>query len=70
MSEGRLAAIDIGSDTIYMIVVQRHRGNRLKHVLEKSRLMELGLLEERWKFARLRARFDSADPGVLRSPST
>jgi exopolyphosphatase/guanosine-5'-triphosphate,3'-diphosphate pyrophosphatase len=47
MSGGRLAAIDIGSDTIHMIVVQRQRGNRLKHVLEKSRLMELGLLEER-----------------------
>jgi len=47
MSDGRLAAIDIGSDTIHMIVVQRQRGNRLKHVLEKSRLMELGLLEER-----------------------
>jgi exopolyphosphatase/guanosine-5'-triphosphate,3'-diphosphate pyrophosphatase len=47
MSNGRLAAIDIGSDTIHMIVVQRQRGNRLKHVLEKSRLMELGLLEER-----------------------
>jgi exopolyphosphatase/guanosine-5'-triphosphate,3'-diphosphate pyrophosphatase len=30
-----------------MIVVQRQRGNRLKHVLEKSRLLELGLLEER-----------------------
>jgi exopolyphosphatase/guanosine-5'-triphosphate,3'-diphosphate pyrophosphatase len=47
MSDGRLAAIDIGSDTIHMIVVQRQRANRLKHVLEKSRLMELGLLEER-----------------------
>jgi len=47
MSDGRLAAIDIGSDTIQMIVVQRQRGDRLKHVLEKSRLMELGLLEER-----------------------
>jgi exopolyphosphatase/guanosine-5'-triphosphate,3'-diphosphate pyrophosphatase len=47
MSDGRLAAIDIGSDTIHMIVVQRQRGNRLKHVLEKSRLMELGMLEER-----------------------
>jgi exopolyphosphatase/guanosine-5'-triphosphate,3'-diphosphate pyrophosphatase len=47
MSDGLLAAIDIGSDTIHMIVVQRQRGNRLKHVLEKSRLMELGLLEER-----------------------
>jgi len=47
MSDGRLAAIDIGSDTIHMIVVQRQRGDRLKHVLEKSRLMELGLLEER-----------------------
>jgi exopolyphosphatase / guanosine-5'-triphosphate,3'-diphosphate pyrophosphatase len=47
MSDGRLAAIDIGSDTIHMIVVQRQRGNRLKHVLEKSRLLELGLLEER-----------------------
>jgi exopolyphosphatase/guanosine-5'-triphosphate,3'-diphosphate pyrophosphatase len=46
MSNGRLAAIDIGSDTIHMIVVQRQRGNRLKHVLEKSRLLELGLLEE------------------------
>jgi exopolyphosphatase/guanosine-5'-triphosphate,3'-diphosphate pyrophosphatase len=47
MSDGRLAAIDIGSDTIHMIVVQRQKGDRLKHVLEKSRLMELGLLEER-----------------------
>lgn len=47
MSDGRLAAVDIGSDTIHMIVVQRQRGNRLKHVLEKSRLMELGMLEER-----------------------
>src|ERR1700722_16360376 len=47
MSDGRLAAIDIGSDTIHMIVVQRQRGDRLKHVLEKSRLLELGLLEER-----------------------
>ncbi len=47
MSDGRLAAIDIGSDTIHMIVVQRRRGDRLKHVLEKSRLIELGLLEER-----------------------
>jgi exopolyphosphatase / guanosine-5'-triphosphate,3'-diphosphate pyrophosphatase len=47
MSDGRLAAIDIGSDTIHMIVVQRQRGNRLKHVLDKSRLLELGLLEER-----------------------
>jgi exopolyphosphatase / guanosine-5'-triphosphate,3'-diphosphate pyrophosphatase len=46
MSDGRLAAIDIGSDTIHMIVVQRQKGDRLKHVLEKSRLMELGLLEE------------------------
>jgi exopolyphosphatase/guanosine-5'-triphosphate,3'-diphosphate pyrophosphatase len=47
MSDGRLAAIDIGSDTIHMIVVQRQKGDRLRHVLEKSRLMELGLLEER-----------------------
>jgi len=47
MRDGRLAAIDIGSDTIHMIVVQRQKGNRLKYVLEKSRLMELGLLEER-----------------------
>jgi exopolyphosphatase/guanosine-5'-triphosphate,3'-diphosphate pyrophosphatase len=47
MSDGRLAAIDIGSDTIHMIVIQRQKGDRLKHVLEKSRLMELGLLEER-----------------------
>lgn len=46
MSDGRLAAIDIGSDTIHMIVVQRHRGNRLKHIREKSRLVELGMLEE------------------------
>ena len=46
MSDGRLAAIDIGSDTIHMIVVQRHRGNRLKHIREKSRLLELGMLEE------------------------
>ena len=37
----------IGSDTIHMIVVQRQKGGRLKHVLEKSRLLELGLLEER-----------------------
>jgi exopolyphosphatase / guanosine-5'-triphosphate,3'-diphosphate pyrophosphatase len=47
MSDARLAAIDIGSNTIHMIVVQRQRGNRLKHVLEKSRLLELGIVEER-----------------------
>lgn len=47
MSDGRLAAIDIGSNTLHMIVVQRQRGNRLTHVVEKSRLMALGLLEER-----------------------
>ena len=47
MNDARLAAIDIGSDTIHMIVVQRQRGNRLKHVLEKSRLLGLGILEAR-----------------------
>jgi exopolyphosphatase/pppGpp-phosphohydrolase len=47
MSDGRLAAIDIGSDTIHMIVVQRQCGNRLKPICEKSRLLELGILEER-----------------------
>jgi exopolyphosphatase/guanosine-5'-triphosphate,3'-diphosphate pyrophosphatase len=47
MSNARLAAIDIGSNTVHMIVVQRQWGNRLKHVLENSRLLELGLLEER-----------------------
>src|SRR5579872_3283215 len=47
MSDARLAAIDIGSDTIHMLVVQRQRGNRPKRVLEKSRLLELGNLEER-----------------------
>ncbi len=47
MSDSRLAAIDIGSDTIHMIVVQRQRGNRLKHIREKSRLLELGILEQR-----------------------
>jgi exopolyphosphatase/guanosine-5'-triphosphate,3'-diphosphate pyrophosphatase len=47
MSDGRLAAIDIGSNTLHMIVVRRQRGNRLTHVVDKSRLMELGLLEER-----------------------
>lgn len=47
MRDARLAAIDIGSNTIHMIVVQRQRGNRLKHVLQKSRLLELGILEER-----------------------
>jgi len=47
MSDSRLAAIDIGSNTIHMIVVQHQKGNRLKHVLEESRLMELGMVEER-----------------------
>ena len=47
MHNDRLAAIDIGSDTIHMIVVQRQRGNRLRHVVQKSRLLGLGLLEER-----------------------
>ena len=47
MSDARLAAIDIGSNTIHMIVVQRQKGNRLKHILDKSRLMELGMLEDR-----------------------
>ena len=47
MANARLAAIDIGSNTIHMIVVERQRGNHLKHVLEKSRLLELGVLEER-----------------------
>ena len=47
MSDARLAAIDIGSNTVHMIVVQRQRGDRLKRVLEKSRLLELGMLEER-----------------------
>jgi hypothetical protein len=41
MSDGRLAAIDIGSDTIQMIVVQRERGNRLKHI-ERNPIFELG----------------------------
>jgi exopolyphosphatase/pppGpp-phosphohydrolase len=40
MRDTRLAAIDIGSDTIHMIVVQRQRGNRLKHIVQKSRLLE------------------------------
>ena len=47
MSNSRLTAIDIGSNTIHMIVVERQKGNRLKLLLEKSRLLELGLLEER-----------------------
>jgi exopolyphosphatase / guanosine-5'-triphosphate,3'-diphosphate pyrophosphatase len=47
MANTRLAAIDIGSNTIHMIVVERQRRNRLKHVLEKSRLLELGIVEER-----------------------
>src|SRR5258708_7857333 len=47
MSDSRLGAIDIGSNTIHMIVVQHQKGNRLKHVLEESRLMELGMVEER-----------------------
>jgi exopolyphosphatase/pppGpp-phosphohydrolase len=36
MSDGRLAAIDIGSNIHHMIVVRRQRGNRLTHVVEKS----------------------------------
>lgn len=47
MANARLAAIDIGSNTIHMIVVERQQRNRLKHILEKSRLLELGILEER-----------------------
>ena len=47
MPDTRVAAIDIGSNSIHMIVVQRQRGNRLKHVLQKSRLLKLGILEER-----------------------
>ena len=47
MRDTRIAAIDIGSNTIHMIVVQRQHGNGLKHVLQKSRLLELGMLEER-----------------------
>lgn len=47
MSKDRLAAIDIGSNTIHMAVVERRSRNRLEHVLEKSRLLKLGLLEER-----------------------
>jgi exopolyphosphatase / guanosine-5'-triphosphate,3'-diphosphate pyrophosphatase len=47
MSKERLAAIDIGSDTIHMAVVKRRPGNRLQHVLQMSRLLELGLVEER-----------------------
>ena len=47
MANARLAAIDIGSNTIHMIVVERQRGNRLKHVVEESRLLKLGVLEER-----------------------
>jgi exopolyphosphatase/guanosine-5'-triphosphate,3'-diphosphate pyrophosphatase len=47
MSAPRFAAIDIGSDTIHLIVVERERGDRLKHIREKSRLMELGLLEKK-----------------------
>jgi exopolyphosphatase/guanosine-5'-triphosphate,3'-diphosphate pyrophosphatase len=45
MSTPRLAAIDVGSNTLHLIVVECERGNRLKHILDKSRLMELGLLE-------------------------
>lgn len=47
MSSARLAAIDIGSNTLHLIVVERERKDRLRHVLEKSRLMELGLVEQR-----------------------
>src|SRR5579862_5667149 len=47
MSNNRLAAIDIGSDTVHMIVVECLRGNRLEHVLDNSRILKLGLLEER-----------------------
>jgi exopolyphosphatase / guanosine-5'-triphosphate,3'-diphosphate pyrophosphatase len=47
MANSRLAAIDIGSNTIHMIVVERRRGNRLKHIVEKSRLLALGIVEER-----------------------
>jgi exopolyphosphatase/guanosine-5'-triphosphate,3'-diphosphate pyrophosphatase len=47
MSNSRLAAIDIGSNTIHMIVVRRLAGNRLEHVLQNSRLLKLGLLEQR-----------------------
>jgi exopolyphosphatase / guanosine-5'-triphosphate,3'-diphosphate pyrophosphatase len=47
MSNARLAAIDIGSDTIHMAVADRRPGNRLKHILASSRLLKLGLLEER-----------------------
>jgi exopolyphosphatase / guanosine-5'-triphosphate,3'-diphosphate pyrophosphatase len=47
MSVTRLAAIDIGSNTIHMIVVQRQGKDRLTHVLANSRLMKLGLLEQR-----------------------
>src|SRR5260370_10085096 len=47
MSDSRLAAIETGRKTIHMIVVQHQKGKRLKHVLEQSRMMELGMVEER-----------------------
>lgn len=47
MSNARLAAIDIGSNTVHLAVVERRSGNRLAHILESSRLLKLGLLEER-----------------------
>ena len=47
MSNSRLAAIDIGSNTVHMIVVQRQGKNHLKHIFQNSRLLKLGLLEQR-----------------------
>jgi exopolyphosphatase/guanosine-5'-triphosphate,3'-diphosphate pyrophosphatase len=47
MTNVRLAAIDIGSNTVHLLVLQCEGGDRFKHVLEKSRLLRLGLLEER-----------------------
>lgn len=55
----RLAAIDIGSDTIHLTVAEREGGG-LRHLLDRSRLLRLGLVEERkgglpdWALASIR----------------
>jgi len=47
MIKSRIAAIDIGSNTVHMIVAERTPGGRLIHRLDRSKLLKLGLIQIR-----------------------